>query len=186
MNKLFAHRLLGLWLLLAIAPVLYAESTNDGPAKEGAKTDAKSDAKSDTKDETKFFVEPPLSVTAHSINLNGKTLKYHTTAGYIVLKEEEGKPLVSGGPGEKPPTPAKSESETKNEPDKTKEGLKPKAKIFFVAYTLDNAGDPENRPLTFAFNGGPGSSSVWLHMASVAPRRANLTDEGEAPSRPSG
>ena len=40
------------------------------------------------------------------------------------------------------------------------------------------------RPLTFAFNGGPGSSSVWLHMASVAPRIANLTDEGEAPPPP--
>ena len=46
--------------------------------------------------------------------------------------------------------------------------------------------DPASRPLTFAFNGGPGSASVWLHMAAMAPRRANLTDEGEAPPPPYG
>jgi carboxypeptidase C (cathepsin A) len=44
--------------------------------------------------------------------------------------------------------------------------------------------DPATRPLTFAFNGGPGSASVWLHMAAMAPRRAYLTDEGEAPPPP--
>jgi carboxypeptidase C (cathepsin A) len=65
-----------------------------------------------------------------------------------------------------------------------KDNLKPKAKVFFTAYTLDDVADPASRPLTFAFNGGPGSSSVWLHMASVAPRRAALTPEGEAPPPP--
>ena len=47
---------------------------------------------------------------------------------------------------------------------------KARASIFFVAYTLDNA-DTATRPLTFAFNGGPGSSSVWLHMGALGPRR---------------
>ncbi len=66
----------------------------------------------------------------------------------------------------------------------SKDGLKSKAKVFFVAYTLDDVTDPATRPLTFCFNGGPGSASIWLHMGSFAPRRAKLTDEGEAPPPP--
>jgi len=175
MKMLFSNRLLGLSLLVTFASPLYAD-----PA---AESTAKPDAKAEAKTETKFFEEPPLSVTAHSITIGGKTLKYHATAGYIVLAEEEGKPLVPQA-GQKPAPEAKAETKPEAEPGKTKEGLKPKAKVFFVAYTLDDAGDPSTRPLTFAFNGGPGSSSVWLHMASVAPRRASLTDDGEAPPPP--
>src|SRR5438046_819054 len=40
------------------------------------------------------------------------------------------------------------------------------AEMFFVAYTLDGA-DRSKRPLTFAFNGGPGSASIWLHMGAL-------------------
>src|SRR5262249_47194349 len=130
----------------------------------------------------KYFEEPTPSVTAHSISVGGKTVKYHATAGYIILKEEEGKPLIKK-PEQKPPQESKSEAKSE-EPTKTKDGLKAKAKIFYVAYVRDDTGDASARPLTFAFNGGPGSGAVWLHMAAVAPRRANLTDEGEAPPPP--
>jgi len=177
MKKLFSNRLLGLMLLAALSYPFDADSMADNAAKPEAKAETNSDAKG----EAKVFEEPPLSVTAHSITVGGKILKYHATAGYIVLKEEEGKSLVKEA-GQKPPGDTTAETES----SKTKDGLKPKAKIFFVAYTLDGAGDPSARPLTFAFNGGPGSSSVWLHMASVAPRRADLTDEGEAPPPPYG
>src|SRR5215469_13793299 len=46
----------------------------------------------------------------------------------------------------------------------------PTASVFFVAYTLDGA-DPTHRPVTFLYNGGPGSASIWLHMGSVGPKR---------------
>jgi len=58
------------------------------------------------------------------------------------------------------------------------------ADIFFVAYTLDGVEDVSTRPITFVFNGGPGSSSVWLHLGTAGPRRALMTDEGEAPPPP--
>ncbi|MEE8551403.1 MAG: peptidase S10 [Gemmatimonadota bacterium] len=54
-----------------------------------------------------------------------------------------------------------------------------KANIFFVAYTRDDVGDVADRPLTFSFNGGPGSSSVWLHLGAIGPRRALMTDNGD-------
>ena len=157
MTKWFLPLTLAMLLLLpGAAPARADSGTNDA-----------------SKADSKVFEETPPIVTSHTVTVGGKTLKYHATAGYIVLKEEEGKPLVKR-------SDQKPAEEKEKESDKTKDGLKPKAKVFFVAYTLDEAGEPSSRPLTFAFNGGPGSSSVWLHMGSVAPRRANLTDEGEA------
>ena len=54
------------------------------------------------------------------------------------------------------------------------------AEVFFVAYTLDGA-DSSKRPLTFAFNGGPGSATIWLHMGALGPRRVALRADGTLP-----
>jgi carboxypeptidase C (cathepsin A) len=57
------------------------------------------------------------------------------------------------------------------------------AEMFFVSYTLDDRGSGK-RPLTFAFNGGPGSASLWLHMGALGPRRVGLQPEGFIPPAP--
>lgn len=57
------------------------------------------------------------------------------------------------------------------------------AEMFFVAYTLDGQ-DSARRPLTFAFNGGPGSASIWLHMGALGPRRVVLRPDGFLPPAP--
>jgi carboxypeptidase C (cathepsin A) len=54
----------------------------------------------------------------------------------------------------------------------------PKASIFYVAYTKDDVSDASQRPITFSFNGGPGSSSVWLHLGLLGPRRVQMGDAG--------
>ena len=54
-----------------------------------------------------------------------------------------------------------------------------KATMFYTAYTKDNS-SLEQRPITYAFNGGPGSSSVWLHMGALGPKRVVLSDKGDA------
>jgi carboxypeptidase C (cathepsin A) len=59
-----------------------------------------------------------------------------------------------------------------------KEDGTPTASIFYIAYTKDDVPDVSRRPLTFAFNGGPGSSSVWLHMGSLGPKRVVMDPEG--------
>jgi carboxypeptidase C (cathepsin A) len=56
--------------------------------------------------------------------------------------------------------------------------------MFFVAYTRDAIPDVAKRPLLVAFNGGPGSSSVWLHMGAYGPRRVKLMADGSAPAPP--
>ncbi|HLO97429.1 MAG TPA: hypothetical protein VK171_02440 [Fimbriimonas sp.] len=58
------------------------------------------------------------------------------------------------------------------------------AGIFFMAYTKDGVTDPAKRNLMFSFNGGPGSSSVWLHLGAVGPKRVVLMPDGEMPAPP--
>ena len=55
---------------------------------------------------------------------------------------------------------------------------KPKASIFYIAYTRDDKDDMAKRPLTFSFNGGPGSASVWLHLGILGPRRVVMDELG--------
>lgn len=57
------------------------------------------------------------------------------------------------------------------------------AEMFYVAYTLDGQ-DATKRPLTFAYNGGPGSASIWLHMGALGPRRVVLQPDGFMPPAP--
>jgi carboxypeptidase C (cathepsin A) len=57
------------------------------------------------------------------------------------------------------------------------------ANMFFVAYVRDGD-DRRSRPLTFFYNGGPGSASIWLHMGSLGPRRVQMADEGFQPAPP--
>ena len=57
---------------------------------------------------------------------------------------------------------------------------KPTASIFYIAYTREGAEDLSRRPITFSFNGGPGSSSVWLHLGLLGPRRVHLAEDGSA------
>ena len=57
------------------------------------------------------------------------------------------------------------------------------AEMFFVAYTLDGQ-EAARRPLTFSFNGGPGSASVWLHMGALGPKRVVLQSNGFMPAAP--
>jgi carboxypeptidase C (cathepsin A) len=65
-----------------------------------------------------------------------------------------------------------------------KEDGKPRASIFFVAYTRDDTPDKTKRPITYSFNGGPGSSSVWLHMGALGPQRVEMGPDGQQPPPP--
>jgi carboxypeptidase C (cathepsin A) len=62
----------------------------------------------------------------------------------------------------------------------------PKALMFFIAYTKDGVDDKSQRPITFAFNGGPGSSSVWLHLGMLGPKWVKIPDDASAVPPPYG
>lgn len=63
-------------------------------------------------------------------------------------------------------------------------GGETEAHVFFMAYTADNAVKAGQRPLIFAFNGGPGSSSVWLHLGAAGPKRVEMLENGGMPPPP--
>ncbi|CAN5548530.1 peptidase S10 [soil metagenome] len=109
--------------------------------------------------ETSQSLEPKdaLSVTKHSVTVGGLEIPYTVTAGTMILREE---------------------SEGKGDQEGRWEGEKPKASFFFVAYSRDEVEDRGTRPVTFSFNGGPGSSSVWLHLGLLGPRRVLFDDTG--------
>jgi len=120
----------------------------------------KDEKKPEEKKEEKPKAEDKQVVSKHSIKIKGREIKYTVTAGTMVLKEETA------------------------DREKEAEGEKPRAQIFFVAYTKDGVKDASRRPLTFSFNGGPGSSSVWLHLGVLGPRRVLMQNDGELPPPP--
>ncbi len=99
--------------------------------------------------------QPEPVVTEHRIVVGGRTLAYRATVGYLTLPTEDGKP---------------------------------RAHVFHIAYTLlaedGSLPAPGTRPVTFAFNGGPGSSSVWLHMGALGPVRVGGLDPEGMPLPP--
>ena len=97
-----------------------------------------------------------LVTTAHSLG----DLGYTVTTGRIVLREEK---LT----------------------DDVFDGHEARAEVFLTAYARTGA-DPLSRPVTFAFNGGPGSSSVWLHLGLLGPRRVDMGDAGALKPPPYG
>jgi carboxypeptidase C (cathepsin A) len=59
-----------------------------------------------------------------------------------------------------------------------------RASVFYVAYTRQDVTNSAARPVTFCFNGGPGSASVWLHLGALGPRRAKMNADGSQPPPP--
>lgn len=62
-------------------------------------------------------------------------------------------------------------------PNRDKPG-EDRAKVFYMAYVVEQPEDEPDRPISFCFNGGPGSSSVWLHLGAFGPRRVQLDPAG--------
>ena len=97
-----------------------------------------------------------LVTTKHTLMIDGAELKYTATAGRMVLR-------------------------TEGHTDDKFDGPQPKAEVFLTSYVVDReegATGPNERPVTFAFNGGPGSSSIWLHLGLLGPRRVLMGDAG--------
>lgn len=92
--------------------------------------------------------EEETVTTQHIVTIGDQEISYTATAGTLVLHEES-----------------------------DEKGTEAKATIFYVAYRQDGE-EAADRPVTFSFNGGPGSSSVWLHLGLLGPRRVWLDEQG--------
>ncbi len=88
--------------------------------------------------------EAKSSTTSGSVRIDGQNVDYNATTGWLIMENDEGKPI---------------------------------ARFGYTAYTKKGA-VAASRPIMFAFNGGPGSASVWLHIGILGPKRVVVTDEG--------
>lgn len=109
---------------------------------------------SEKKEKKPTFQEEAPIETAQELTLGDRTLRYKATVGRL---------------------PIKNHSEDKPEIE---------AQIFFTYYALETDHPVGDRPLTFAFNGGPGSASVWVHLGGLGPHRVVLNPDGSLPPPP--
>lgn len=142
-------------LVLLVSIPGFAQSSDSQPA--GSKpANAATKPAEQAKAEAKPATNPlPADKSVEqSITVNGKTLHYTATEGSITLH------------------------------DSTPEA-KPTGVVTYTAYTLDGPKDTAHpRPVTFAFNGGPGASSVYLNLGAIGPKHIAFGNEGESPSDP--
>lgn len=119
-------------------------------AEDKGRADDKAGDNGDAKDKAPE-PEDNIVTTKHTLKIGNREIKYTAQVGTVVLREEV-----------------------------DKEGHKAKAEMFFIAFTRDGVRNRGKRPVTFSFNGGPGSSSVWMLLGLLGPKRVPLAkDENE-------
>ena len=147
MKRLFHFVLAATLLSFGVPPRLFAQ-----PQEQGERSEHQEHSGRAAHEEEKALnpngcspadIKEDSSVTQHTIRLDGETIPYTATAGFILLKNDKGEPT----------------------------GL-----MYSVAYTRNDVKDLSTRPISFLYNGGPGSATLWLHMGAFGPRRIVTTN----------
>src|ERR1700719_2005073 len=108
--------------------------------------------------------KPEQQASKGSVTVGGNLINYDTFAGTLVVHTKDWDDVP----------------QNKDRDDKSQT---PEASMFYVAYLKsDNKSAP--RPVTFLYNGGPGSSTVWLHMGAFGPKRVVTADDSHTPAAP--
>jgi carboxypeptidase C (cathepsin A) len=150
---------LGIWLAAGTAQ---AASSDDKPKTDTGKTE---------------HFKPEEKTSDGSVTIGGRKIDYHAAAGTLVVHPK--------GWDDVPADIDKDDDEHHADTGKDDKDKNPtaEASMFYVAY-FKQTPKPEVRPVTFFFNGGPGSSTVWLHMGAFGPKRVVTTDDDHSPAAP--
>jgi carboxypeptidase C (cathepsin A) len=108
--------------------------------------------------------KPEQQASKGSVTIGGNVINYDAFAGTLVVHTKDWDDV-----------PQNRDKDDKNQP--------PEASMFYVAY-LKSDSKGASRPLTFLYNGGPGSSTVWLHMGAFGPKRVITLDDSHTPAAP--
>lgn len=120
---------------------------------------------------------PPDSTTQGSVDANGQHIPYTAVAGVITVGSNDVQDSQLGLDGKPLPDSQLAMA------DKKPEDAQPVARMSYFAYFKKDA-NPETRPITFFYNGGPGSSTVWLHMGSLGPKHVVTAGDQHLPAAP--
>lgn len=141
-------------VVLALAPVARAQEKEEKPP-----------ARSEAAKIEPF--KPEEQQTKGSVTIGGRVIEYDAYAGTLVVHPK------------KPDDAADDADPPADRPG----GQTAEASMFYVAYFKSGEKDT-TRPVTFVYNGGPGSSTVWLHMGAFGPRRVVTADDTHTPPAP--
>ena len=156
---------------LLFAPAFLSADDDKPPAAKSAATEKAADKTSDK--------TPPAEVTTQGVvDVSGQHIAYTAVAGTLTVGATDSQDAQLGPDGKPQPGSQLAISEPKEPKDAT-----PFARMFYVAYFRKDA-KAEDRPVTFFFNGGPGSSTVWLHMGSLGPKHVVTDGDQHLPAAP--
>ncbi len=113
------------------------------------------------------------ATTEGSVTVSGLAIPYRAVAGTLVVHAKNWDDAIKAFPADDLPKDKDRDEDSKSAAA---------ASMFYVAYFKRDA--DQKRPLTFLFNGGPGSSTVWLHMGSFGPKRVLTRDAKHTPGAP--
>ncbi len=142
------------------APTHHAKPRSTNPPR----AEAASPKKAEPSRTAKEFFHPTEVRSTGSVTVGGQPIAYDSIAGTLVVHAKDWQD-----------TDAVEADADADKSDKDKSGPKPEASIYYVAYFKQGA-PAAGRPITFLFNGGPGSSSIWLHMGAFGPVRVSTAD----------
>jgi carboxypeptidase C (cathepsin A) len=136
--------------------------------------DKKPDSDTEKSEGGKFQPFKSESVTSSgTVTIGGQSIAYQAIAGTLIVHPKDWDDVPRDPKADRNPTPGNDEAEGKNP---TAE-----ASMFYVAYFKNGGG---SRPVTFIYNGGPGSATVWLHMGAFGPRRIVASTDAHTPAAP--
>ena len=172
--SLAAHGLVP--LVVALAPTALTRAAEPIEAKAPPSETSKQSTKTSGTEEVHFTAEQQM--TRSSVRVGGQHIDYDAYAGTLVVHPKDYDDVPQNAPKDEDQKP------------------QPEASMFYVAYfkssgaghsgkqtSGETSGDPQ-RPITFFYNGGPGSSTVWLHMGAFGPRRVVTLDHSQTPAAP--
>lgn len=133
----------------------------------GQKDDGQDKEDASSLSESPLHLSDEIRVTQGSASIGGRKTPYQAEAGLLVVHLKD--PL-----DDDPPQVAENEKPPPQPPE---------VSMSYVAYFKGDKEDP-HRPITFLFNGGPGSSSVWLHMGAFGPKRVLTLNDSHGPAAP--
>jgi len=141
-----------------------------------AQSDAKAEARKDADGKAAMPTPPADSITEGSVTVGGQAIAYRAVAGTLTVGSTDTQDAMLGLDGKYLPDsgidlPAKPEDQPAT------------ARIFYAAYFKKDA-QPGTRPVTFLYNGGPGSATMYLHMGAFGPRRVVTPDAQHASAAP--
>ena len=154
---------------------LFATACLLPPAIVHADDDEKTAAK---EDKTPEKAAPTEVTTPGAIQVGGQHIAYNAVVGTITVGATDTQDAQLGDDGKPLPGSQLAAAEPKDAKDAS-----PTARMSYVAYFKKDA-KAEDRPVTFFYNGGPGSSTVWLHMGSLGPKHVVTSGDQHVPAAP--